>query len=55
MNAEFKHWTDILTPVIVAFSHLLTPVLTVVSTILAIIWYSMRIYDRLKGKQDGNQ
>lgn len=55
MSQSVKHWIDIVLGLVIAVATNAAPIITAISGILAMIWYWIRIYEYLKGKNNVNQ
>lgn len=54
MSSTVKHWFDIAAGVATVLSHVATPIVTFVTSVLGAIWYGIRLYEWWKGKNNAN-
>jgi hypothetical protein len=54
MSESVKHYIDLLVPFVTALATIATPILAFLTSLLGAVWYSIRIYDWLKGKKNAD-
>lgn len=54
MSSTLKHWVDMAAAIATILATVATPVITFITAVLGAVWYSIRIYDWWKGKQNAN-